>query len=160
MHFEPVILSLPQRKILNDIIDRGPKESPRVFLSRALLWLDRSPDGPALEDFRVGETLRLSPQSVKEIKTLFNQNGLEAALAFKPPPRSENFRWHKNKRAIEEKLLALASSQAPDGRDRWSVRLLAEEAVGRRLVDSISHTTIHRILRKKEIRLDKTTAAV
>jgi hypothetical protein len=121
MRFEPVILPLPQRKVLNDIIDRGSEASPRVFLSRALLWLERSPDGPALDDLRVGETLRLSLQSVKEIKTLFSQNGLEAALAYKPPPRNGNFRWHKDKHAIEENFWP------------WPApRLLTAETAGRR----------------------------
>ena len=160
MYWESVRLTLDQRQTLHHIVDQEPKRDRRVFLSRALLWMDRSPEGPALDDLRVGEAFRLSPQSVHEIKRLFNQDGLEAALSFKPPSKGSTFRWRKDKTDIEEKLLALAVSQAPEGRERWSVRLLAEEAIGRKLVESISHTTIHRILRKNDIKLDKTEAMI
>jgi hypothetical protein len=159
MYWHSVRLTLDQRQILNREVAGSTKGNRRVYWSQALLWMDRSPGGPAIDDLRVGEWLRQPPQTLQELKRLFNQNGLEAALSYKPAPKAISFRWHKNKDAVEEGLVALANSEAPEGRERWSVRLLAEEAARRRLVESISHTTIHRILKKRDIRLDKGEAA-
>ena len=157
MYWQSVKLSPHQRAILSKTISEGPEGSRKVYWSRVLMWLDRSDGGPGLSDLRVAETLRLPPQTVQEIGRLFNHQGLEAALAYKPPRAS--FRWHKEKDAVEERVVALAASEVPEGRERWSVRLLAEAAVARKLVESISHTTIHRILKKRDIRLERVDPA-
>ena len=48
----------------------------------------------------------------------------------------------------EARLIALACSEAPEGRDRWSLRLLAEKAVEMDIVESVSHGTVRKTLKK------------
>ena len=67
MYWDSVRLTLDQRKTLHNIVDQGPEGNKKVFLSRALLWMDKSPGGPGLDELRVCEAMRLSPQVVREV---------------------------------------------------------------------------------------------
>jgi len=76
---------------------------------------------------------------------------MESALTRKPasrPPREIRFDG-----AFEAKLIALACSDAPEGRSRWTVRLLAEKAVELQITESISKTSVDRILKKTSLSL-------
>ena len=107
-------------------LTRNGKTPSRVFVSaRALLLCDQGPHGPAW--------------TVAEL-------GLEAALRRAPrrrKPRAVTFDG-----AFEGRLIALACSEAPSGRSRWTVRLLAEKAMELGLAPSISPMTVQRILKK------------
>ena len=153
MLWEVVRLTGEQRRTLTEIIDKGPPRSRKVLSSRALLWMDRAPGGPGVKDGKIADLLRLTVQEVVDLKNAFVRGGLEAALAL--PARGDALRCRKDKSALEDQLVALALSEAPQGRERWSVRLLAEKAVEGNLVQSISHTTIHRILKKRNLSLLK-----
>ena len=75
--------------------------------------------------------------------------GLEAALERKPrerPPREVMFDG-----AFEIRLIALACSDIPEGRRRWTVRILADKAVELRLAESVSHMTVQRVLKKMNL---------
>jgi hypothetical protein len=83
---------------------------------------------------------------VEHLKKRFVEEGLEAALGRKPrqkPPREVRFDG-----AFEARLIALACSAAPEGRSRWTVRLLADKAVELKFAPSVSHMTVQRILKK------------
>jgi hypothetical protein len=79
------------------------------------------------------------------------EEGLDAALERKKPdkpPREVTFDG-----AFEARLIALACSQSPEGRKRWTVRLLAEKAVELNFAPQVSHMTVHRILKKTNLNL-------
>jgi hypothetical protein len=85
------------------------------------------------------------------LKKRFVEEGLEAALERKPrekPPREVTFDG-----AFEARLIALACSEAPEGRQRWTVRLLADKAVELNLAPTVSHMTVQRVLKKTNLSL-------
>jgi hypothetical protein len=79
------------------------------------------------------------------------EEGLDAALERKKPdkpPREVIFGG-----AFEAGLIALACSKAPEGRRRWTVRLLAEKAVELNFAPKVSHMTVQRVLKKTNLSL-------
>ena len=88
---------------------------------------------------------------VEHLKKRFVEDGLEAALERKPrekPPREVTFDG-----AFEARLITLACSDAPEGRRRWTVRLLADKAVELSFAASVSHMTVQRVLKKTNLSL-------
>jgi hypothetical protein len=119
------------------------------------MWLDFAKKGPGLTDRQVSYTLGLSLETISELKKLFNQDGLPAALDYRPP-NGETLGGRSAtglNMDFEAKLIALARSEAPAGRNRWSVRLLAHQAVVNKLIPYVSHMTVHRLLKKNNLNL-------
>ncbi len=94
--------------------------------------------------YDIAEHLDMCLPTVYQIRTRYQQAGLQAALGEKPRPDIKP----KFDGAISAKITALACSQAPQGYSRWSLRLLADKAVELGLVEAISHDSIKRILKK------------
>jgi transposase len=116
-----------------------------------LLLCDAGEDGPAWNVSDVATALGVTSRSIEHLKKRFVEDGFEAALERKPrekPPREVVFDG-----AFEARLIALACSDAPDGRRRWTVRLLADKAVELRLAESVSHMTVQRVLKKTNLSL-------
>ncbi|MDE0109615.1 MAG: helix-turn-helix domain-containing protein [Bryobacterales bacterium] len=128
-------------------LTRNGKTPSRVFVSaRALLLCDQGPHGPAWTVATTAEALGVTARTIEHIKRRFAELGLEAALRRAPrqrKPRAVTFDG-----AFEGRLIALACSEAPSGRSRWTVRLLAEKAMELGLAPSISPMTVQRILKK------------
>jgi transposase len=146
-----VTLTEQERQEL-DAMTKTNKTNARQFLyARALLLCDASPEGPSWTVERTAEALGVTPRTIEHLKKRFVEEGLAAALERKPrekPPREVLFDG-----AFEARLTALACSQAPQGRQRWTVRLLAEKAVELNLAPSVSPMTVHRILKKTNLSL-------
>ena len=118
----------------------------RFLYARALLLCDRGADGPGWPVARVSEALGVSARTLERLKQRFVEQGLDAALERKPrvrPPRKAVF-----DAALQARLVALACSEAPDGRERWTLRLLADKVVELGWAESVSLMTIQRTLRK------------
>ena len=116
--------------------------------ARILLKTDRgehSGEGPAPLDRQVAQTLETSTATVARVRERFFRQGLDASLERSMPDRE--YKRSLDGRA-EAHLIALACSQAPEGRDRWSMRLLAEKAVELGIVEAISHETLRKTLKK------------
>ncbi len=87
--------------------------------------------------------------SVDRIRKRFVQEGEEPALARKQPaepPVQPILDGH-----TEAQLIAICCSTAPDGRTRWTMQLLADELVKRRVVTQISAETVRRTLKKRHV---------
>ena len=111
-----------------------------------LLLCDRGPEGPGWTVARVAEALGVSARTIEHLKRRFVEQGLEFALERKRrvrPPRKVIFDG-----AFEARLVALACSQAPPGRKRWTLRLLAEKVVELGWVERVSVMTVQRTLKK------------
>ncbi|MBI4311134.1 MAG: helix-turn-helix domain-containing protein, partial [Chloroflexi bacterium] len=90
-------------------------------------------------------------RTIEHVKKRFVEEGLSAALERRrpeKPPRGVTFDG-----AFEARLITLACSEAPEGRGRWTVRLLAERAVELKLASRVSHMTVQRILKKTSFSL-------
>jgi transposase len=107
--------------------------------------------GPAWIVADVATALGVTSRAIEHLKKRFVEDGIEAALDRKPrvkPPREVIFDG-----AFEARLITLACSDAPEGRRRWTVRLLADKAVELKLAESVSHMTVQRVLKKTNLSL-------
>ena len=96
-------------------------------------------------------SFRNYPTKSRAFKKRFVEEGLAAALERKKrdtPPREIQFGGE-----FEAHLLALACSEAPDGRNRWTIRLLAEELIELKIVESVSPMTVCNTLKKMNLSL-------
>lgn len=142
-----VTLTAEERKELTALTRAASKTTGKRFLyARALLLCDRGPDGPGWSVARVAEALGVSARTLERLKQRFVEQGLEAALERKQraqPPRQAVF-----DAAAQARLVALACSEAPEGRERWTLRLLADKVVELGWAESVSLMTIQRTLKK------------
>jgi transposase len=146
-----VTLTQEERKELESMTRRGKTHARRFIHARALLLCDAGADGPAWNVSDVATALGVTSRAIEHLKKRFVEDGLEAALERKPrekPPREVTFDG-----AFEARLIALACSDAPEGRRRWTVRLLADKAVELRFAASVSHMTVQRVLKKTNLSL-------
>jgi transposase len=140
-----VRLTAAERAVLRDEIAAGAAPARRLAHARILLKADEGPGGPAWPDARIAEALDVSVATVERVRRRYVAEGLGAALARRRPhpvPR------RKLDGAQEAHLIALACSAPPAGRERWTVRLLAERFVGLSAGESVSRETVRRTLKK------------
>ena len=146
-----VTLAEPERQEL-DTLTKTARTNARQFLyARALLLCDAGPHGPAWTVAQTSEAMGVTPRTVEHLKQRFVEEGLAAALERKQrekPPREVVFDG-----SFAARLVALACSKTPEGRQRWTVRLLAEKAVELNLTPSVSPMTVQRILKKTNLSL-------
>ncbi len=141
-----VTLTEEERKELEALTTRGRIDARKFIHARALLLCDAGDSGPAWKVADVAEALGVTSRSVEHLKKRFVEEGLGVALERKPrdkPPRDVLFDG-----AFEAKLIALACTEAPEGYQRWTVRLLAAKAVELSFAETVSHMTVHRALKK------------
>jgi putative transposase len=132
-------LSAKEREQLLAQLNRGTQRARVLTRARILLLADEQ-----LTDEEIAETLQVSRGTTFRVRRRYCQEGLEAALHDRPrsgaPP--------KVTRRLEAHLTALACSQPPEGRARWTLRLLAEKVVELELIDALSYMTVSRLLKK------------
>lgn len=146
-----VILTEEERKDLEALSTKGKRAARTILYARALLLLDAGEYGPKWIVAQVAEALGRTPRSLEHLKKRFVEEGLSAAIERKErvsPPREIIFGGE-----FEAKLLALACSPAPEGRERWTLRLLAEKTVELKIVPSVSTMTIYNTLKKMNLSL-------
>jgi|SRR5690606_7105953 transposase len=146
-----VTLTKDERNDLDALTRNGKTGAKKFIHARALLLCDAGADGPAWTVANTAEALGVTSRTIEHIKKRFVEEGLKAALERKPrekPPREVVFDG-----AFEARLIALACSDAPEGHQRWSVRLLADKAVELEFAASVSHMTVQRVLKKTNLNL-------
>src|SRR3990172_10023174 len=146
-----VTLTGQERQELETLTNRAKTNARQFLYARALLLCDAGPQGPAWTVEDTSAAMGVTPRTLEHLKKRFVEEGLAAALKRKQrekPPREVIFDG-----AFEARLTALACSETPEGRQRWTVRLLAEKAVELRLASRISHMTVHRLLKKTNFSL-------
>ena len=123
-----VELTEDERERLHELISAGSASARMLNRARILLKADvgKHSEGGPLLDRQIAPMLETSTTTVQRVRESFCRQGLEAALERSAPDRL--YRRSFDGRA-EARLIALACSQAPEGRERWSIRLLADKAV-------------------------------
>jgi len=146
-----VTLTQQERQEL-EALSKTTKSNAKQFLyARSLLLCDAGPQGPGWAVTDTAEAMGVTPRTIEHLKKRFVEEGLAAALArqrSEKAPRGVTFDG-----AFEARLIALACSKTPEGRQRWTVRLLAEKAVEMNLAPSVSHMTVQRLLKKTNLSL-------
>ena len=132
---------LPAEEVtqLQQMLTKGKHSVRSLKRAQVLLALHQGNTPPA-----VAQLVSVSSAMVYNIRNRYLAEGLTAALSEKPRPGQPS----KFDKAAQAHLTALACSQAPDGRSRWTLRLLADRLVELRLVESISHQAVGEQLKK------------
>jgi transposase len=139
-----VRLTEEERNRLETIVRRGRAHARKLLYARILLKADA--EGPdRWTDERIAEAFEVSTATVARERQRFLEDGLEVALMPKKPGRPR--RRVLDGRA-EAHLIALSCSDPPEGRERWSLRLLAERMVELGYADALSYETVRRTLKK------------
>jgi hypothetical protein len=146
-----VTLTKEEREELEAISTKGKRAARTVLYARALLLLDAGEHGPKWIVAKVAEALGTTTRSLEHLKKRFVEKGFQAAIVRKvrvKPPRQIQFGGE-----FEAHLLALACSEAPEGRKRWTVRLLAEKLIELKIVSTVSPMTVCTTLKKMNLSL-------
>lgn len=147
-----VQLSNEERKQLQELVKKGNAQKGwrpsalKLTRSRILLKADQAEGAPAYSDAEIAEALDVSPKTVFNIRQKWVELGLEQTLE-RRPQRSPS-RQPKLDGKAEAKLIACSCGPPPEGRNKWTLRLLADKAVELELVDSISPETVRQTLKK------------
>ena len=141
-----VRLELQERQELERLVSRGRGAAYRIRHAHILLAADQSPGGPGLTDSRVATTLGVSVRSIEHLRRRLVEEGVEAALDRKKQSRPSVERKFDGRK--EARLVALSCSRPPEGRKRWTLRLLADRLVELRVFESVSHESVRRTLQK------------
>lgn len=139
-----VRLTDDERAQLRDVVSKGTAQAYKIKHANILLSTDA--DGPASRDQDIAKALHCHTNTVANVRQRFVEQGLEAALGRKKrlkPPCDKLLDGEK-----EARLIALSCTQPPHGHARWTLRLLAEKMVALEIVESISHETVRRTLKK------------
>ena len=142
----PVLLSAEDRDMLEGLIAHGHAPARQLSHARILLKADEAAGMPAWPDVKIADALEVSRSTVSRVRTRFAWEGLEAALLHRQP---KNTKPKKLDGEQEAHLIALACSEPPRGKKRWSVRLLAERFVSLECAEEpISRELVRRTLKK------------
>src|SRR3954464_11619260 len=141
-----VTLTAQEREALGGLISRGKADARKLAHARVLLQADASAGGPDWTDTRIAEAVRVSVRTIERVRQRFVEEGLKAALQPRPSPRVYA---RKLDGAQEAKLVALACSGPPEGKTRWTLRLLVERMVERKTVPKLTQETVPQTLKKE-----------
>jgi transposase len=140
-----VRLSKQRRDQLYQLVSAGTAQALKLTRARILLAADDSKAGPALPDAAIAEALQVGRATVERVRTRFCREGLEAALNRR---KQAHHRAPRLDGEAEAHLIALACSEPPAGRGRWSLRLLADRMVTLEYVDRVSHECVRQTLKR------------
>jgi transposase len=141
---------MPRKKYLINLSDEEQHELLEITrkgkikarkMKRAMILL-KADEG--LSDPQIMTAISVSRPTVERIRKRFVEGGLERALNEDPRPGQKR----KLDGRGEAQLIAVACSQAPDGHDHWTLRLLADKLVQLDVVENISYETVRRTLKK------------
>jgi hypothetical protein len=139
-------LDAGERERLNALISKGKAPARTILKARILLKADQGEDGPGWLDAEIVEALDTNLTMVSRVRETFVTKGLDAVLTRKKremPPVPPIFDG-----TAQAKLTALACSEPPPGHARWTIRLLAEHVVERKIVPAAHFNTVGRALKK------------
>lgn len=139
-----VTLTTEERSELKRLVSSGEKKAYRI--KHANILLAANENGPNMDSQDIAKAFSCNLNTVTDVCRRFVEQGTEAALGRKkrltpPTPSKLDGRG-------EARLVALACRKSPDGSSRWALRMLADELVELGVVESISHETVRKVLKK------------
>ena len=138
-------LNAQEREQLETIVRKGKASAQRQSHARILLLADTNGPEGGWSDSRVARATQSSIPTVERVRRICVEHGLERALERKDPDRDY---VRKLDGKAEAQLIALSCGPAPQGRARWTLRLLAERLVELEIVEEICHETVRQTLKK------------
>ena len=148
-----VTLTEEERSELKKITGKGKHNTQKVLNALILLSCDEGKfQRHRLKNNEIDRVLHIGARKIDRVKKRFVEEGFEIALS---GHRGQRFYQRKADGDFEAHLVALSCSQAPEGYERWSLRLLADKLVELEHIDSVSYETVRRVLKKRNKTLEK-----
>ena len=139
------VLTPEQRERCLDIVDSGTANARTIMHAHVLLKTDSGPAGPSWTDAAIAEAFNVSTVTVARIRRTMVDEGLDAALShYDASSREYPCKLDGRQEAY---LIAISRSDPPEGFARWSLRMIARRMVLLGHVDSLSHTTVGKVLK-------------
>jgi hypothetical protein len=141
-----VKLTGEERAQLTGLISKGKAAAKTILKARILLKADQGEAGENWKDEKICEALDTNVSMVSRVRERFVNQGLEAVLTRKQretPPIAPIFDGER-----QAHLIALACTEPPEGYAHWTIRLLAEHVIERKIVESAHFNTVGRALKK------------
>lgn len=145
-----VLLDADEREYLHHLISTGKAAARKLARARILLACDENNEGRVPSDSEVAAAVYVSRPTVERVRKAFVTEGMDQALNAKRPRQTRPPAFDGER---EAKLIALACAEPPQGRSRWTIRLLADRLVELEVFESISHETVRRVLKKTNLSL-------
>jgi putative transposase len=141
----PIPIKIKSRHLtqIGQLLRGGIQQVRVVVRALALQQLARGMTAP-----QVAQVLPLTPKAIRQIAHRYNSNGLERALFDKQRPGPTQVLDDSQK----QRIVAMVCSNPPEGRARWTVRLVTEEAVKRKLVPDVGRETIRVLLQSHDLK--------
>ena len=140
-----VTLTKEERGELETTTRSGKIPAKKFLHARVLLLCNAGEHGDPWTVAQVAQAMGVTSRTVEQLKRRFVEEGLASALVRKPRDKPRDVAFDG---AFDARVTALACSEPPPGRARWTLRLLAEKAVELRIADSVSAMTVQRSLKK------------
>lgn len=138
-------LSSQERESLETLVRKGKASAQRQCHARILLLADTNGPEGGWSDAQIARAAQTSIPTVERVRRVCVEHGLERALERKDPDRDYP---RKLDGKAEAQLIALSCGPAPQGRARWTLRLLAERLVELEIIEEVSHETVRQTLKK------------
>lgn len=145
-----VKLTKAEREGLLSFISKKRVSAKRSLTARILLKADSEGECESWSNDKIAEAFEISARSVVRLRKQFVEEGLEATLNRKAYPKT---RHRKLDGEEEARLIAICCGAPPTGRAKWTLRLLADQLVALKIVDTVSHETIRKTLKKTNLSL-------
>jgi hypothetical protein len=143
-----VTLSSEERDELKRLVSRGKGAARRLTRARILLLADETQPGGGWKDAEIAEALSVHMRTVERTRATCVEAGIEAALNHTRPKRS---RTPVLDGAAEARLVQLACSAVPDGRECWTMQMLADKLIELEIVETVSRETVRTTLKKTNL---------
>ena len=128
---------------LTSLLSGGVQQVRVVLRALALLQLANGASAP-----QIASVVPLTPQAIRKVGHRYQTGGLEAALFDKQRPGAATVLEDSQK----QRIIAMVCSQPPEGYARWTVRLVAEQAVKRKLVPQVGRETVRVLLLSHDLK--------
>jgi transposase len=145
-------LSEGQRKELERFSKTGVHSAKLIKRAQIILLLDTSQSGKAVKFEEIAQRFSVSMTTITKVKTAFIE-AENVATFLQRKKRNTPPIEPKITGEIEARIIALACGEVPEGCARWTVRLLAEKSVELKLIESLSHMSVHNLLKKHNLSL-------
>lgn len=143
-----VTLTTDEREELTRLVNTGKGQARRLRRARILLLADEAQAGGGWKDADIAKALKASVRTVERTRQACVEMGIEAALNHTRPRKTRSKALDG---AAEARLVQLACSPAPDGRERWSMQLLADKLIELEVVETVSRETVRMTLKKMNL---------
>lgn len=143
-------LTKEERQGLTEIVTKGTGNARRIRRAQMLLMADENQEGGGWKDIDMAKALNAHVATVERTRKACVLRGIEAAMNHTRPTKT---RRKSLDGAAEARLAQLACSQAPDGRDNWTMQLLADKLIELEVVETVSDETVRTTLKKMNLNL-------